>query len=397
MLDSCDVDVLIVGGGPAGLATAQKLAPHHSVLVVHQDNDIGKPVRTSGGSWLADAQALGIPPALYSVMDEIQFASAKTDVVRYMAHHKMVVLDVTGTYQWLADQARSAGARIETRAKFLSAAQITDKGAQSYRSHIRTRNGEKTVTSRYIVDASGYKCAVLENFGYARAPQRVGVGYEMEFEIKSAPLNRAVLIVGEQVKTGYGWIFPAPNNHIRIGMGIMQPDTDLSPRAIYDAVVDPAFLSRFSLELGPHIQTNAGTIPAVAYDPKLVFGNVIRVGDSANVATPTVGEGIRIAINTGHQLGCALRDTLANPKSGALRAYERTCTRNFKMNYRAGFSANKRLASYDDAQWERSLSRISRLSEDEFAGLIRSEFSPKMVLKAGGKFLWHKLRKNRAR
>ena len=68
MDDPQETDVLIVGGGPAGLSVASHLGDDVSSVVVHQDREIGKPVRTSGGSWLKDADALGIPAQLYTII-----------------------------------------------------------------------------------------------------------------------------------------------------------------------------------------------------------------------------------------------------------------------------------------------------------------------------------------
>jgi digeranylgeranylglycerophospholipid reductase len=61
---SLSCDVLIVGGGPAGLSVAAALPDDVSSVIVHQDQEIGRPVRTSGGSWLKDVERLGILRAL---------------------------------------------------------------------------------------------------------------------------------------------------------------------------------------------------------------------------------------------------------------------------------------------------------------------------------------------
>jgi len=69
---SNDVDVLIVGGGPAGLAAAEAAANRGaSVLVLERQNEIGYPVHTSGGSWVSDMQALGIPQHLYHPVSKV--------------------------------------------------------------------------------------------------------------------------------------------------------------------------------------------------------------------------------------------------------------------------------------------------------------------------------------
>ena len=70
-----DVDVLVVGGGPAGLAVAERAARAGRTLVVHQDAEIGRPVRTSGGSWKAHLVALGIPSRFYREIDRLMIAA----------------------------------------------------------------------------------------------------------------------------------------------------------------------------------------------------------------------------------------------------------------------------------------------------------------------------------
>lgn len=51
-------DVLIVGAGPAGLSVAAALPDDIPTVIVHQDREIGLPIRTSGGCWMKDVTRL---------------------------------------------------------------------------------------------------------------------------------------------------------------------------------------------------------------------------------------------------------------------------------------------------------------------------------------------------
>jgi digeranylgeranylglycerophospholipid reductase len=140
-------------------------------------------------------------------------------------------------------------------------------------------------------------------------------------------------------------------------------------------------VQRFGLELGDDYEVNAGTIPSIPYDPQLVFGNVIRVGDAANVATPTAGEGIRICIENGTDLGIALGQAIQTQNTRPLLQYEARCKKAFGRNYHFGFLANQRFSKYDAGDWNKSIRRISYLSESDLVALIRSEFSLRMILR----------------
>ena len=69
-------DVVIAGGGPAGLALAAPLATAgFAVLVCERNAEIGVPVRTSGGSWPDDLRRLGLPDHLWHPIHRLSFRS----------------------------------------------------------------------------------------------------------------------------------------------------------------------------------------------------------------------------------------------------------------------------------------------------------------------------------
>lgn len=368
-----DCDVLIVGAGPAGLAVASTLPASIRSIIVHQDQEIGLPVRTSGGCWLQDAVALGIPEEMY-----IRISCC--DVFADTEHARLnlgtaipVILDTPRLYQWLAQQSDEKRRQLFCATKFLTTYRRDDG---RYTSTIRSReHGTRQVVSTYIVDGSGWHCAVLSALGLVRKPQRLGVGTEYEYPLGRNPSDRAVLFMGQKALAGYGWAFPTPQGTLRVGVGIIQPDTNISPRDLLEAVInDKHYLDRLGLDLSGEPVAHGGILPSVRYEDRLVFGNVIRVGDSANFATPTVGEGIRLCIELGRVLGHELGRAVNSGASEPLRRYEQHCRRRLKRDFRWGFELNRRAARYSSTQWDASVRRMKHAGPDALVASLRCEF-----------------------
>ena len=371
-------DVLIVGGGPAGLSVAATLPDDVSTIIVHQDHEIGLPIRTSGGCWMQDVVRLGIPEGMYIRLDVSEAFSDTAHTVIPMGDAVPVILDTPKLYKWLAQQSDHKDRRLLLGTKFLTTRQREDG---LYESKIRARGaGHDTVISTYIVDGSGWHFAVLEALGLARKPARLAVGTEYEYPMGQNAPNRGVIFFGSKVPAGYGWAFGTAHGTLRLGVGVIQPDTDKSPREMLDAVVhDQPYLDRLGLTLEGEPVVHSGILPSVAYDEQLVFGNVIRVGDSANFATPTVGEGIRVCIDLGRMLGVQLGKAVRTGRNGPLRIYERKCRRQLKRDYKWGFLVNTRAARYKPADWDRSVRRMGMLGSEAVVATLRGEFPPAKI------------------
>lgn len=315
--------MLIVGGGPAGLSVAAALPDNVSSIVVHQDAEIGKPVRTSGGCWLADVKQLGIPPDFYQIIDQLDIYSNTQEAHFKINNDKLVVLNITDLYQWLARKSEKKRRQLLLATKFLETQQTKDG---QYLSTIRSRNTSASqIESTYIIDASGVRCSVLHSLGVKDKSIRTGGGIEYEYQIGSNKKDHAILFVGSSALAGYGWVFPTADGKLRVGVGVRRPDTPVSPKTLMTNFSNSPDVQRVGLDLTGDYVVNAGTLPSIAYDPQLVFVNVIRVGDYANFANPTVGEGIRICIERGNNLGIALGEAIDTQNPALLKRFEAAC------------------------------------------------------------------------
>ncbi len=371
-------DLLVVGGGPAGLATAHAAARAGlSVLVVHRDPHIGLPIRTSGGSWLFHLRQLGIPDHLHHPLRSATFASPYLSATTtFEGEDYAVALDITATYEYLADLARGAGAEIITGARYVN----TDQRApDDFRSTIAQGTREFRVRSRFIVDASGSARAVTVPLGLQTRPVRYGVGAEYEYENLCDDPHHCLLLVGSRhFPAGYGWALPGPHGRIRVGVGVLQPDTRARPRPMLDNFMASDQPARLGLRVGRLIDKHFGVLPSEPPNEAAVFGNIVCVGDSAMQALPLIGEGIRYCIEAGRFAGAAIGSASREPEAAArhLTTYERWWRKRYGYEFWLAWKMNLRIASFTDREWDMVARVMQGLSPNSIARGLRSEITP---------------------
>ncbi len=304
-----EVDVLIVGAGPAGSSTARYCAGKDlDVLMLDRRSEIGYPVQC--GEFLPDVKEMYtmFPRSmdleeLFAIPEElIAGRSEAVDLVSprnrtYRCEFLGATLDRRAFDKYLAKLAVEAGARLETGASFLGL-----KGGIA-----RTTLGD--VKAKVIVGADGPNSRTAVSAGLSRPEMRypaVTCQADGDFE----PVIK--MYFGSMAPGGYAWVIPKRKG-ANIGVGF-------NPRLLKERPSE--LFSRFVSKLGVGCRdVTMGLVPQSGPVKRTVSGNVILVGDAAGHVMATNGGGIPIAMIAGRIAGRSIRDSLT--KGAPLAEYER--------------------------------------------------------------------------
>lgn len=304
-----DVDVLIVGAGPAGSTTARYCAGKDlDVLVIDRRTEIGYPVQC-GEFFPATQEMYSMFPKsmdleeLFALddsliagrSDHIDLISPKDRV--YRCPFKGLTLDRRTFDKHLARLAVEAGARLETGTSLLS---MKDGVAKTTIGDIR---------AKVIVGADGPNSRTAQSIGLSGPSAKypaVTCHADGDFE----PVIK--MYFGHLAPGGYAWVIPK-----RSGANI---GTGFNPKLLKERPSEllRAFASRLGLTYNG---VSMKLVPMSGPVPQTVKGNVMLVGDAAGQVMATSGGGIPIAMIAGRIAGRTVRNHL---KDGlALSEYDR--------------------------------------------------------------------------
>jgi electron-transferring-flavoprotein dehydrogenase len=400
-----DVGVVIVGGGPAGLACANRLlqlladAPE----VMERLGEVPVAVVEKGKACGAHnlSGAMMRPSGLRELFPEVPesewptYGTVDKDTVYWMLgagaavplkptpppfrNHGNHMVSVAELSRWLAGRAEEAGAYIltETSAQQLLVCDGVVRGIRSGDKG-RGKEGEplgnfepgSDVTAKATVLAEGtwghLTGAAIKEFALAegREPQVWALGVKEVWQV-AKPLDRIIHTLGWPLRYGarwheFGgsWIYPMGEDRVSLGFvaGLDYTDATFS---VHDVLQQfkTSKLVRGILEGGKRVSWGAKAIPEGGYwaMPKPSAPGMVICGDGAGMVNVPILKGIHYAIHSGIYAAETIFEAL---RSGAtdLSAYDRRVdesvigrelyrSRNMKQPFGRGFFVGGAIAN----------------------------------------------------
>ncbi|HVM11299.1 MAG TPA: geranylgeranyl reductase family protein [Actinomycetota bacterium] len=315
-MSATEADVLVVGGGPAGAATAAHLARNGADVVVVDKATFPREKVCGDGLTPRGVKALhrvGVDPTEPGFVSVRGLRTHGAGVKLELPWPRLrdfpdfgVVRTRHDLDHLLLQRAQKDGARVWEGAEALEPR--VERGWVAGAMVRRQPDAAPVeVRARFVVACDGASSRFAQRAGVRRDPSRpIGVAARRYYRSPHDPGGMfeswLELWDGPRQLPGYGWVFPVEPGLLNVGAGLINTYRrfrDVSARHAFDVFargLPPEWALTEENAVGPVL---SGPLPTSLNRRPLATPGLLLVGDAAGAVNPFNGEGIAYALETG--------------------------------------------------------------------------------------------------
>lgn len=299
-----EVDVLVIGAGPAGSIAAREASKNGAkTLIIDKKSEIGTPKRCGEG-------------IMDGVLEKVGIEEDKRWIARHIDGARLVAPDNTSAWFTSENLETPATGIILERKVFdkhvtmdaiRSGAEVMIKTEATNITRednyllvdITSFNGKyDRIKAKIVIGADGPEGRVASWMGInTKVPlseMESGAQYEMT-NLKMEKNNTIEFYFGSVAPGGYAWIFPKGYDTANVGIdvsGIKGEKTALE-------YLDDFIANNEETKDGQIVEVNVGGNPLCGVFDKIIADNFMLVGDAAGCVSPITGGGIDTGLESG--------------------------------------------------------------------------------------------------
>ncbi len=335
-----EVDIVVAGGGLAGLLAARETSAEGLTVKIFEDNlEVGLPEKCDGLVSVRGLKELGIIPSLKMVESRVKRAvlhSPEDIKVEVDASQKgVVVFDRSELDLSLARAAVLSGAMLELGNPVVS--------VRSGSSHVEVESRRETVQCRILVDARGVSSLASDKRkGLLQAAKYIVAGENIADDTVEIFFNQEI------TPSFFTWLIPAGEGLAKLGCA----GAVINGFRVLDEYVE-------KLSLKP-IRKIASSIYVGGPLERFVKGRLVSVGDAAGQTKPTTAGGIYSGGVGGMLAGRAAAEALKKDELQKLQEYEDGWRNRFQKEFETTALARRIFQRLDNHALDKIFSLISK-------------------------------------
>ncbi len=283
-------DVIIVGGGPAGVSAAKASAKTGArVLLLEKSPTImaNKPCGQAVSQETLQTAEVKPDPTIvlhraYALVYAPNLNYVKIDRIGFL-------IDKSRFLQYIAAQAAEYGAEIHVREEVLEVKVENDA--------VKVKTNKNKYETSVIIGADGYNSTVARSLGINERSEPIPTIQYVMVNCNVKYPDAVRFFLGNNVAPGgYAWIFPHSEKIAEVGIGVRG-----APAKDY---LD-AFVKSFSDEFGRAqiIDYRGAPVPIGGIINEPIRDKTMLIGDAAGMVIPLTGAGIHSSIAAGLAAG----------------------------------------------------------------------------------------------